>query len=81
AAEESRFGRIASRLTLLPIRIRVGDGDRRLAELGERMDAGYARLVAERTSRLKAGAALLESYSYRGILGRGFALVTDDAEQ
>lgn len=81
AAEESRLGRIASRLTLLPIRIRVGDGDRRLAELGERMDAGYARLVAERASRLKAGAALLESYSYRGILERGFALVTDGAEQ
>lgn len=45
------------------------------------MDAGYARLLTERTSRLSSGAALLESYSYRGILERGFALVADQDEQ
>jgi exodeoxyribonuclease VII large subunit len=45
------------------------------------MDAGYVRLLTERTSRLRSGAALLESYSYRGILERGFALVTDQDEQ
>jgi exodeoxyribonuclease VII large subunit len=45
------------------------------------MDAGYARLLTERTSRLRSGAALLESYSYRGILERGFALVTDQEDQ
>jgi exodeoxyribonuclease VII large subunit len=81
AAEEGRLARVSSRLTLMPIRIRVSEGDRRLSELGERMDAGYARLLAERTSRLQSGAALLESYSYRGILERGFALVTDSDDQ
>jgi exodeoxyribonuclease VII large subunit len=38
-------------------------------------------LLAERASRLQSGTALLESYSYRGILERGFALVTDSADQ
>ena len=37
--------------------------------------------MTERTSRLRSGAALLESYSYRGILERGFALVTGQDEQ
>jgi exodeoxyribonuclease VII large subunit len=81
AAEEGRLARVGSRLTLMPIRIRVSEGDRRLTDLGERMDAGYARLLTERTSRLRSGAALLESYSYRGILERGFALVTDQEDQ
>jgi exodeoxyribonuclease VII large subunit len=81
AAEEGRLGRVGSRLTLMPIRIRVSEGERRLTDLGERMDAGYVRLLTERTSRLRSGAALLESYSYRGILERGFALVTDQDEQ
>ncbi|GEO39476.1 exodeoxyribonuclease 7 large subunit [Skermanella aerolata] len=81
AAEEGRLARVGSRLTLMPIRIRVSEGERRLTELGERMDAGYVRLLTERTSRLRSGAALLESYSYRGILERGFALVTDQDEQ
>jgi exodeoxyribonuclease VII large subunit len=81
AAEESRLARVGSRLTLMPIRIRVSEGERRLTDLGERMDAGYDRLLTERTSRLRSGAALLESYSYRGILERGFALVTGQDEQ
>ncbi|EWY40358.1 exodeoxyribonuclease VII [Skermanella stibiiresistens SB22] len=81
AAEQGRLGRLTPRLTLLPIRIKVGDGERRLGELGERMDAGFSRLLGERETRLKSGAALLESFSYRGILERGFALVTDDAER
>ena len=81
AAEEGRLARVGSRLTLMPIRIRVSEGDRRLTDLSERMDAGYARLLTERSSRLRSGAALLESYSYRGILERGFALVTDQDDQ
>jgi exodeoxyribonuclease VII large subunit len=81
AAEQGRLARTGARLNLTPIRHRVGESDRRLAELGERMEAGYLRLLTERSSRLQAGTALLESYSYRGILQRGFVLVTDDADQ
>jgi exodeoxyribonuclease VII large subunit len=77
AAERARLARTAARLSLTPIRHRTGEGERRLGELGERLNAGFDRLVAERDTRLRATTALLESYSYKGVLERGFALVTD----
>ncbi|MGQ9366991.1 exodeoxyribonuclease VII large subunit [Azospirillum sp. ST 5-10] len=73
----SQFERTAGRLSLRPVTIRVADGARRLADLTPRLERGYAKAVEERAARLAAAGQLLESYSYKGVLARGFALVED----
>jgi exodeoxyribonuclease VII large subunit len=53
----------------------------RLDGLAERLHDAAARLVEPRKQKLKASAALLESYSYHNVLGRGFALLRDSARK
>jgi len=77
--EEGRYHRSADRLTLLPVRRQITDGMAKLADLPPRMDRSYARLIDQRAQKLAALSQLLESYSYRGVLERGFSLVTDAA--
>jgi exodeoxyribonuclease VII large subunit len=55
----------------------IEDARRRLAMLGPPLDAGMRRVLESAGSRLQRWSDLLESYSYRGVLKRGFALVTD----
>jgi exodeoxyribonuclease VII large subunit len=57
----------------------VKDAERRLAMLGPPLDAGLKRTLESAEARLHRWGDLLESYSYRGVLKRGFALVTDRA--
>ncbi|HYC05212.1 MAG TPA: exodeoxyribonuclease VII large subunit [Azospirillaceae bacterium] len=75
--ERSRFARIGDRLTLLPVRRQITDGAARMKDLPPRLDGAYGRRLEVLRDRLKAQCLLLESYSYRGVLERGFALVTD----
>ena len=49
-----------------------------LASRGARLIGLRDRMVDVRATRLKAATALLESYSYRRTLERGFALITDE---
>jgi exodeoxyribonuclease VII large subunit len=49
----------------------------RLAPCAERLAPAFARLLQQRLTRLDNLDKLLESYSYRSVLDRGFALVTD----
>ena len=49
----------------------------RLASEGRALDSGFRRAVEQSEARLTRFSDLLESYSYRGVLRRGFALVTD----
>ena len=79
--ERARFARVGDRLTLLPLRRQITDGAARMKDLPPRLDGAYARGLEALSTRLKAQAQLLESYSYRGVLERGFALVTDGAGQ
>ncbi len=51
---------------------------RALDRASRRLDPSISRLLIERRQRLSAGSKLLASLSYRGVLARGFALVTDD---
>jgi exodeoxyribonuclease VII large subunit len=70
---------LAPRLTPEVLR-RLTERERRLLEqAGRRLDPAVRRFVAERRQRLSAEAKLLGSLSYRGVLARGFALVSDAA--
>ncbi len=57
----------------------VHDFETRLGILGRSLDAGFRRTVDAAHARFQRWGDLLESYSYRGVLKRGFALVTDSA--
>lgn len=48
-----------------------------LEQTGDRLSPALARLLSEQTRRLEASAKLLESYSYKNVLDRGFAVVRD----
>ncbi len=57
----------------------VRDLERHIAAQGRSLDAGFRRTLDAAQARLLRWSDLLESYSYRGVLRRGFALVTDRA--
>ncbi|WP_085557339.1 exodeoxyribonuclease VII large subunit [Azospirillum agricola] len=77
AMAEGRFERVAGRLSLTPARVKLGEVERRLADLTPRLERAYGKSVEERGAKLAAVGQLLESYSYKGVLARGFALVQD----
>ena len=76
-AMRGQYERVTARLSLRPVRIRVSEGGRRLQDLTPRLDRSYASLLEQRAARLATAGQLLESYSYKGVLERGFALVED----
>ena len=49
--------------------------------LAERLARAGRAAVSERTVRIETAARLLESYSYRGVLARGYAVVRDQRER
>ena len=74
-AAEGKFERVAGRLSIRPAAIKIGEGGRRLADLAPRVGRGYGKLIEERTARVQALGQLLESYSYEGVLKRGYAVI------
>lgn len=72
-----RFDRVAGRLSLSPARVKQEEGARRIADLTPRLARSYAKGVADKAAKLASLGQLLESYSYKGVLARGFALVED----
>ena len=70
---------VAPRLSKTALRRVLEHEARAVAQAGRRLDPAVNRLLAERRQRLSAQAKLLASLSYRGVLARGFALVTDEA--
>ena len=75
AAAEGKFERVAGRLSLRPAVIKIDEGSRRLADLAPRVGRGYGKSLDERAARVQALGQLLESYSYEGVLKRGYAVV------
>ena len=51
---------------------------RERGEMAQRLSAAFARGLRETEIRLRAQAKLLESYSYRHVLHRGYAVVRDE---
>ncbi|MEQ9815760.1 MAG: exodeoxyribonuclease VII large subunit [Azospirillaceae bacterium] len=72
-----RFGPLAGRLTAEPVRRRARQGRRDLAVWAERLGRAGDGAFQSARDRLVATAKLLESFSYRRVLDRGFAVVRD----
>ncbi|ACJ00958.1 exodeoxyribonuclease VII large subunit [Rhodospirillum centenum] len=75
--EQGRFHRVADRLSPLPLRRQIDAGRDRLDALPPRLAQAHARRLDQAGQRLVALGQLLESYSYKGVLERGFVLVAD----
>ena len=72
---------VAPRLSLQALQRSIEQEARALDRARRRLDPAIGRLLVDRRQRLAAQAKLLTSLSYRGVLARGFALVTDEAGQ
>jgi exodeoxyribonuclease VII large subunit len=51
----------------------------RLDQSSQRLAAVMPRLLTDRTGRVENAGKLLESYSYKNVLERGYAVIRDDA--
>ncbi len=65
----------AGRVSLRPIETRIRHYEERVKDHGQRMQRAGERLIERRGERLINLSKLLTSYSYTGVLERGFALV------
>jgi len=79
SAEQKRAGfeKLAAQLTPNALQADLRHARTRLSPCAERLQPAYARLLAQRAERLASVWKLVESYSYKGVLERGFALVSD----
>ncbi len=71
------LARIAGPLSLNALRNMATTMRRETETLAKRLQPAARRLVDQRKDRLAATARLLESYAYKNVLARGFALVRD----
>ncbi|MGE5475460.1 MAG: exodeoxyribonuclease VII large subunit [Bacteroidales bacterium] len=56
---------------------RLDKAELKLEQVGERLRPALERTLSDRDRQLAAVGALLESYSYKGVLARGYAVVRD----
>jgi exodeoxyribonuclease VII large subunit len=78
--EQKRAAYATRAATLTPTAL-VADlrhANARLAPCAERLRPALRRLIVQRGNDLTALGKLLDSYSYKGVLDRGFAVVLDD---
>ena len=78
-AGRGRAASVSGRLSAAPLRTRLDQSAVRLDDLAVRLERAHLQGLAERRRRLSAADQLLESYSYKGVLARGFVLVADAA--
>jgi len=85
AVNMRRLGDGAARATagLSPSRLRetIARSGKVFADVSRRLDTALPAALGRRHERLAAAGNLLEAYSYRSVLERGFALVTDDNQK
>ena len=72
-----RFATVAAKLSAQTLLTDLQHAQARLTPLAGRLQPAYRRGLAQRTDRFIAVWKLVESYSYKGVLARGFALVSD----
>ena len=73
--KRARLSRVEGKLSTQLIRFRIADGNKRLGALDQRAVAAERRHLSDLTRRLDGMGKLLESYSYQGVLARGYAVV------
>lgn len=72
------FAQIAARLSPGALRGDLRLSRNSMAPVAARLTPAFARLVEQRRARLASLRKLLDSFSYKNVLERGFALVTDE---
>jgi exodeoxyribonuclease VII large subunit len=75
-AHHVHYERSAARLSIGNLERLVGRGRERLASLADRSDKGFERRMEKHRASLESLDKLLDAFSYRRILERGFALVS-----
>jgi len=75
-AGAGRLELTGGRLAVAPLRGRLDDQGRRLEDLGGRLARAQRRDLVRRQEALTVAGQLLLSYSHKGVLARGFVLVT-----
>jgi exodeoxyribonuclease VII large subunit len=73
--KRARLQRVEGRLSTQLIRFRIADGRTRLDGLAKRMALAERRQLGDLDRRLAGLGKLLQSYSYQGVLERGYAVV------
>jgi exodeoxyribonuclease VII large subunit len=73
----NQLTRVAARLSPRLLRARLTRGSEILVTLDARRARALRVALDRRAQRLRSAGQLLNAYSYRGVLGRGFALVRD----
>ncbi|MDO8290043.1 MAG: exodeoxyribonuclease VII large subunit [Parvibaculum sp.] len=73
--KRARLSRVEGKLSTQLIRFRIADGKKRLVGLSDRSIAAEKRHLSDLTRRLDGMGKLLQSYSYQGVLERGYAVV------
>jgi exodeoxyribonuclease VII large subunit len=77
ADRQRRLAGLVPRLSGVSLRQSYDREARRLGDVGRRLDSTIERQLAERGQRLESYGKLLNSLGYRGVLARGYAVVTD----
>lgn len=77
--KRARLNRVEGQLSTRLIRFKIGEGRKRLGQIDERSKLAERRHLADMARRLGGMGKLLQSYSYQGVLERGFAVVRDAA--
>jgi len=72
-----RFATAAAKLSPAALKADLRHARSRFTPTAERLQPAFRRIVAETASRLASIGKLLDSLSYKAILERGFALVSD----
>ena len=75
------FAEIAARLSPNALRGDLRHSRNRMVPVAARLARAFGRLLEQRRDRLTSLGKLLDSYSYKNVLDRGFALVTDGEGQ
>ncbi len=75
----TKLGSLGSRLTssgTAQLRCRVDDQSKDIARAAEALAMASRRNLSDKVRRLDQASALLNAYSYQGVLARGYAMVT-----
>ena len=81
ALKRQQLGHATRQLSAERLAQRIGQARQASDRLAERLGRARGAALSERAARVETAARLLESFSYRGVLARGFAVVRDRRER
>ena len=81
ALKRQQLGHATRQLSAERLAQRIGQARKASDRLADRLGRAGRAALSERAARIETAARLLEGYSYRGVLARGFAVVRDQRER